>query len=496
MIAFKLMTAFLYIAFRIRYFSVLSDWMDCDIAEYALKIALDSGAEYAEARLESRSVAGVLLNNGVPSDAETAQALGLSVRFVVKGALGFTATNNFDRALLSGQVKKAVAMTSSAARVSQPTPFSKEKSIQGELIVKQKVKLADVSAEEKLAELTELDSVLNGLGFSVPFRLFSFSDELLQKYYVNSEGSRVYSEIPYVHFFYAFTVSKDGQALQRHWQYGATKGFECFKEWQLSKIIAREATALNANLEKAKPAPKGVFNLVVAPEVTGIAAHESGGHPYEADRIFGREAAQAGESFVKPEMVGSRIGSNAVFIADDPTIPGSYGFLAFDDEGVKARKKRTVEKGIIKEFMHNRETAVQMGAANNGCARANAYNVEPMVRMSNTFVEPGNFSEEELLEEAKSGIYIKNFMEWNIDDVRYQQRYVGSEAYFIEKGEIGAPVRNPVIELTTKDLWSAVDGVAKNLELHAASCGKGEPMQGIPVTTGGPSMFLKSVRFS
>ncbi|MGB9577078.1 MAG: TldD/PmbA family protein, partial [Candidatus Norongarragalinales archaeon] len=163
-------------------------------------------------------------------------------------------------------------------------------------------------------------------------------------------------------------------------------------------------------------------------------------------------------------------------------------------EGVKARKKRTVEKGVIKEFLHNRETAAAMKLKSNGCARANFYSVEPMVRMSNTFVEPGSFSEEELLEDVKLGVYFKNFMEWNIDDVRYQQRYVGNEAYLVEDGELTTPVARPVLEITTKELWSSVDAVACNLEFQAATCGKGEPMQGIPVFTGGPSIRLRSIK--
>jgi TldD protein len=111
--------------------------------------------------------------------------------------------------------------------------------------------------------------------------------------------------------------------------------------------------------------------------------------------------------------------------------------------------------------------------------------------MSNTFVLPGDYKEQEMIEETKYGIYIKNFTEWNIDDKRLNQKYKGNEAYLIENGEITKPIKQPSIEITTPVLWSSVTEIADNFELHAATCGKGEPMQGIPVTMGGPSMKLK-----
>jgi TldD protein len=86
-----------------------------------------------------------------------------------------------------------------------------------------------------------------------------------------------------------------------------------------------------------------------------------------------------------------------------------------------------------------------------------------------------------------------SFTEWNIDDVRFNQRYVGREAYLIEKGEITKPVVRPTIESTTLTFWTAVDAVSRNVEFESVTCGKGDPMQGIPVYTGGPMMRLRGV---
>ncbi|RLG97909.1 TldD/PmbA family protein, partial [Candidatus Bathyarchaeota archaeon] len=153
-----------------------------------------------------------------------------------------------------------------------------------------------------------------------------------------------------------------------------------------------------------------------------------------------------------------------------------------------------IKEGVINEFLHNRETASVFGVESNGASRASAYNREPIVRMANTFLEPGDYTFEELIEDVKEGVYIKNFMEWNIDDRRLNQRYVGLEAYRIEGGEVKGLVRNPVLEVTTTGLWSAVDAVGRDLQFQAAYCGKSDPMQGIPVWTGGPHTRLRGIR--
>jgi TldD protein len=102
-------------------------------------------------------------------------------------------------------------------------------------------------------------------------------------------------------------------------------------------------------------------------------------------------------------------------------------------------------------------------------------------------------SEEELIEDVKRGVFMKSFTEWNIDDKRFNQRYVGREAYLIEKGELTTPVARPVIETTTLKFWSAVDGVSKRVGFSAGTCGKGDPMQGMPVSMGGPAVRLRGV---
>ncbi len=189
-----------------------------------------------------------------------------------------------------------------------------------------------------------------------------------------------------------------------------------------------------------------------------------------------------------------QIGSAQAYVSDDPTIPNSMGFYLYDDEGVKARKRRLITAGKFTEFLQNRQTAEIFGVNSNGSSCAVQFDREPIIRMANTFIEPGDWLFEEMLKETKKGVYIKSFMEWNIDDKRLNQRYVGLEAYRIQDGELKEAVKNPVFEITTPKYWGSIDARADDLQFTCGTCGKGDPMQGAPVFIGAPHIRLKDVR--
>ena len=352
----------------------------------------------------------------------------------------------------------------------------------------EKKKIENMALEEKIKYLLDIDRALKA-----PMKIQALHDKIVEKIYMNSEGTLIRARIPRVEYFYMMGVMVDGNFEQSYRQYGITGGYEIFDMYDLKGILLEEEEALT-KVAKAKKSPEGVFDLVIGPEVAGIIAHESCGHPSEADRILGREAAQAGESFIEPDMVGERIGSEIVNVIDDPTIEHSFGYYRYDEEGIPARRRYLYKEGRINEFLHNRESAGKMGVHSNAAARSSSWNREPIARMSTTFFEPGDYSFEELVEDVKMGIYMKSFTEWNIDDIRYNQKYVGREAYLIENGEIKEPVKRPVLEITTPGFYSRVDAIGKDLEFYAGTCGKGDPMQGVDVWMGGPHIRLRNVK--
>ncbi len=466
---------------------------ETDLVDFAVDYARQKGATYAEARWERQQREEFLLKNGVLDALLVNDDAGIGVRVLAGGGLGFAATNSVAKADIKAVVDDAVRMARSAGR-KHPIEFAREDAVVTNWSVREAKPFAKVPVEDRIEEVTQIDRELMAMGIKIPARFFDQTCQRIHKYFANSEGSRIASYSPRWRIFYYLTVVHDGQAEQTSQNYGWSGGWEGSSEVRTLERTLEEAKSMVNSLEKGTKSPEGTMDLVVGPQVTGIASHESCGHPSEADRILGREAAQAGKSFITPKSIGERVGSPVVNVVDDPTVEHAIAYYPYDDEGVKARRRYLYKGGIINEFLQNRETAAVLGARSNGAARAVHYNVEAIVRMANTFVEPGDHSLEELIEGVHHGIYMKSFMEWNIDDKRYNAKYAGREAYMIENGELGAPVRNTVIELTTPTFWGAVDAVGRDLELHHAGfCGKSDPGQSLDAALGGPSMRLRNV---
>jgi len=428
--------------------------IDETILEHIVARGVKLGANYVEVRYHKHrgSYAVTRMNKTISVGKVFSE--GVAIRVLVKGSLGFASTNNVSKDSLERALEKAVSRAKAFSYMyAEPISFADAKTVTYSYEVKPVKDFNNVSIGEKIGFYKE---VYNSLEAS-----------LMQ--------------------------STEKGTIQRMYELGASGGLELLDKWDIVSRVAEEAKMLEKVLLKGKSPPKGKIDVILGSEIVGLMVHESAGHPSEADRILGREAAQAGESFIKKGMLGKRIGSEASTVIDDPTIPGSYGYYLYDDECVEARPKYLYKNGIINEHLHNRWTAKVFNTVSNGSARAMDYTSEPIIRMSNTYFKPGDYSFKELLEDIRVGVYIKSYMEWNIDDVRWSQRYVGLEAYLIENGEIKEPIRNPVIELTTKGFYESVDAADKSLEFHAGTCGKGEPHQGVPVWFGGPNVRLRNI---
>lgn len=466
-----------------------------DIADYALEYARSKGVEYAEVRAQKQAQEMLMLRSGILEAYVWSVDSGFCVRVIADGGIGFASTNKWTKEEAKEIVDLAIKQAKAAKR-KEKLVFAEEKGVETRWTVEQKEKIENVSPEEKIAKFAEINRALASCGVKIAATMMSCNVDLISKYYVNSEGSRINSFVPKMGVFTFITVAEEGKTEQAYRQFGYSGGWEAFREWNVEERMIHDAKVLKDVITKGKAVKPGVTDLICGPNVTGIAAHESCGHPMEADRILGREMSQAGRSFIYkggPYWTGTRIGSKAVTIVDDPAIEHSYGYYAYDDEGVKARRRYLYKEGVINEFLHNRESAAKLGTRSNGSSRSINYDREAIVRMANTLVLPGDFTEDELIEDVKHGVFMKSFTEWNIDDKRFNQRYVGREAYLIENGELKHPMARPVIETTTEKFWTAVDAVSKKVEFEAATCGKGDPSQGVPVYTGGPCIRLRGV---
>ncbi len=468
-----------------------------ELVKYAVSTATGLGASYAEARFQRNEGLRLVFKNGVPDPAGFVKKSGIAVRVIVNGALGFACTNTLTRESLKNTVESAYRTAKQSARlVKSPIRMAGVSNAQAKWEVRQQTRLEDVSVEEQLSELKEIETALatTPLNMKLVGRLLDLAWETEEKLFTNSEGAMIHGVVPRLRFFVLLTGASEKGTIQRWYTKGESGGWEVMKRWNLADVTLAEAKMMAQILEKAQKPPGDEVDVVLGPEIVGIVCHESCGHPQEADRILGREAAQAGESYLKPDMIGFQVGSEHVTVADDPTLPHSYGYYEYDDEGVKARERILIDRGKIAGFLHNRETAADLKTQSNAASRSVGFDREPIVRMANTYMKPGDRTFDEILEDVRHGVYIKTFMEWNIDDKRYNERYVGHEAYLIENGELKGFIRNPTLEVTTPKLYGSVDAVGKEMQFDAGTCGKGDPMQGAPVYEGGPSIRLRKIR--
>ncbi len=461
-----------------------------DVVEYAVRRALGMNVDYAEARYQINRSNNLFMINGNIEALANVSVAGIGIRVIIDGSMGFASTNDPNK--VEKAIENAVKGAKACSKISKRLKLSEESFEEASYASKVLKRPEDIPLEEKIEFLRSIDELAKEKGISS--RNLSLRNSREQVYYVNSEGSRVEGDVTRVGGNATLTLVSGAESAQEFVEKEGSGGWELVEGWNFLEEVSRIADVMKECLEKGISPPKGKMDLVLGPYVVGLMMHESTGHPYEADRILGREAAQAGESFVKPDMLSTRIGSEVVTVVDDPTIEGSSGFYLYDMEGVKARRRVLMKNGIINEFLHNRETAAIFGIKSNASARASSYDREPIIRMANTFMLPGDFSQDELIEGVRQGVFIARFTEWNIDDRRYNQRYVGSEAYLIKNGKLDKMVKRPILEITTPAFYSSIDAVGKDIEFTPGLCGKSDPGQAVPVWFGGPSVRLRGVR--
>ncbi len=463
----------------------------------AVERALDMGAVYAEARYHSLKEFNTALLNGRVIGAGHSDSTGIAVRVYTRRGQGFASTSRLTLESVMDAVSRAVSAARTSENLKRREVMLAEARIgRARYSVVEKKPFHSIDEEDKIRMLKEmLGSVEMRRGdMQIESHTVSYNESIEEKIIVNSDGAHIESRVPRLILFYNLS-GKHGSLRANRWkELGGSGGLEVLDSVNLTSNLDSDVESLYTNLVKAKPyTGMDKVDVILSPEIVGLSVHESAGHPSEADRVLGREAAQAGLSYRTSMKEGEQIGSRHVTVIDDPTIPGSLGFYLYDEEGVAARPRILIDQGRLRELLHNRETAAVYGVESNAASRALDYRSEPIVRMANTYMAPGDYSLDEMIEDVNRGVYIKKYMEWNIDDNRWIARYVGLEAYLIENGRLAEPVKNVVLEINTRDYYTSIDAVGKDLVFEAGSCGKGEPMQPLPVWMGGPHVRLRGV---
>lgn len=454
-----------------------------EAVEHALSLALKLGATYADARVEELTAEEVSVKNGHVETACFEVQQGVGIR-VLANTWGFASTTAMTKQALDKAVRFAVKMAR-AARARRAI----ELAAQEPEVAKTRTSLEKdpfkLGMDEKVELCLEADRRAR-VDESIKRTSVSLEAERSQKLFLNTEGTRVES-VQVRTYASVFALAKNGEVVEYYEDLcGGTGGFEVVEKFDLL-ARAQHAGEKAVKLASAKPMPKRSLPVVLDPDFVSLLVHEIIGHPSEADRVLGREAAWAGRAWWAGKL-GQRIGSSLVTVVDDPQVEGALGYFDYDDEGVQAKRKYLVQEGVLREYLHSRETAAELKAEPNGSMRAQSFRFAPLIRMSNTFIEPGDHEVEELLE-LRRGAYLKGAKVPSIDSRRYSFQISAKEGYLIERGELEGPFRAASLVGTTPGFLRSVDGVGKDFEMHPIpNCGKGDPMQTLHVGNGGPHL--------
>jgi len=448
------------------------------VTETGLKL----GADYVEARAQRTFTTTLTTKDGTVEVVREGTQEGVAVRVLTNGTWGFVTLGTTKANSVLNGVKKALSMARAASsRVKAPVKLAEVGAVEDRVKVKPRKDPKEVSIGEKVNLALEIDRNLFGFDSRVKSCTVDYLDVSGTNYFANSNGTYIEQDKLYV-WSRIFAVAKEADVFgYGREEIGSTAGFEVFDEETPETVGLKVGQRIVEQL-KAKTPKGGAFPVVIGPNVVGVFIHEAFGHLAEADLTLSGSALM--------NKLGEKIASEAVNVFDDGTVEGAFGSFKYDDEGVPAQKTALIRNGVVVGLMHNRETASKFNTAPTGNARAQSFRNEPIVRMRNTYLAPGDHTFEELLEDIKFGYYLKSFRggQANLDGT-FQ---VGiEEAYEIVNGELGSPVRNASISGNTLETLFMVEAVGKDFKLSPGRCGKGGQIAF--VCDGGPHTRVRRV---
>ena len=453
-----------------------------DILSKTIDVAVQKfGAEYVEVRAQKLFKTMLTLKEERVEAAKQGIENGAALRVLVNGAWGFASVGTLNAETLTNAVSDACKMAKAASsRLKKPIKLAEAKAVEDKVSMTPRKDPSKIPVEDKINTALTMSKIILGYDNRIKSCTIDYLDLTGTTYFMNNGDTYIEQGKLYVWSRLLATAVEAGVFTFSREEIGSTAGYEIF-DIETPEIVGERVAKRAVKQLKAKPTKGGTFPAVLGPNVVGVFVHGAFGHFAEADLTL--------SGSVLLDKLGKRIASDVVTFYDDGLVEGAFGSFEYDDEGVPTQKTLLVKNGVVVGLMHNRETAQKFSAKLTGNARAEDFRFEPIIRMRNTFMEPKDYSFEELMEDVKFGYYIKNFRggQANLDGT-FQ---VGiQEAYEIVNGEVGAPIRNASISGNTLETLLKVDAVGKDFELWPGRCGKGQTAF---ICDGGPHIRVKEV---
>ena len=445
-------------------------------------------SSWVELRFHQRNRRRIAMRAGVLEESSSVLSVGIGVRTLVDGVFGFASTTETTAAGIRAAVAAAQAAASAAVgkKRHRVAGLADAHLARGVFPVSANDPLDNHPLEEKLELVHRIDARLRSGSERIVSSSVGYEEVQDEKIIVTTDGAsaHVFDAKPE---FRVFAVAADGedQTMGRA-SAGVTGGWSDLFARRSAEEMADAAIQLAVDQLSATTPTGGTSTVVLDPELVGLLSHEAIGHTVEADIVLGG-AITAGK-------IGVHVASALVTLCDSGSTEGepfAVGTLPVDDEGVVTRRTVIIEQGVLRSFLHNRESAAHFGIEPTGNARAFTYGDDPIIRMRNTYVERGETPVEELIGDVKQGFLLRGLGFGGQADSNGEFMFGVREGYVIRNGKVGELVRGATVSGNAFDVLRSVDAVGNDFTWDNSSgyCGKGQPAK---VAAGGPHLRCRA----
>jgi len=431
-----------------------------DDAEKALAKAKSSGGDFSEIYLEDSDATTLTMSSGKMETAVSGRSYGAGIRAIKGTNSVYVYTNDCTAAgLLSAaeQASAAIGTLGDMGSVSicwSDTPQAHEI----------KIKPSSVEISRKADKVRQTYQASASFDPLIVQTEVSYKDWSKKFWLANSEGLYTSDERTYTRIA-ATAVASDGKESQTgFFGPGRQMGFELFDCVADCEAIGKRIAKMAITMLKADLCPAGRMPVVIDNGFGGVIFHEACGHALEATSVAKGTSVFCGK-------LEQAIASPIVTALDDATIKNAWGSGNIDDEGIPCRRTVLIENGVLKSYLVDRLGGRRMGMEPTGCGRRQDYRFAPTSRMSNTYIAPGQNSNDAIIASVAHGLYCKNMGGGSVNPATGEFNFSVREGYMIENGQIGRPVRGATLIGKGSEVLLRIDMVGKELDFGTGMCG-------------------------
>jgi len=439
------------------------------------------GCDDGELYLEYRQSEALAFDDGRLKSASFDTTQGFGLRAVAGEATGYAHASELSEAAIARAAAAVGAVKAGHAGTLAEGPARTNRSL---YIDDNPLHGMDFAAKTKL--LAEIDAYARAKDPRVRQVMASLSGEWQVVHIRRADGRTVGDVRPLVRLNVAVVAAEGDRMETGSHGTGGRALYDRFvtpERWQAQVDEALRQALVNL---ESVPAPAGEMPVVLGPGWPGILLHEAIGHGLEGDFNRKKTSAFAG-------LMGQRVAAPGVTVVDDGTIADRRGSLTVDDEGTPTSSTTLIEDGILVGYLQDRLNARLMGMRPTGNGRRQSFAYQPLPRMTNTFMKAGDRDPAEILAGVKKGLYAVNFGGGQVDITSGKFVFSAAEAYLIEDGKVGRPVKGATLIGHGPEVLTRVSAVGNDLALDAGigTCGKAG--QGVPVGVGQPTLLIEGL---